>query len=220
MNKNGHNTLLNYIDDLIYYGLPSSIHQSYEFLLSLLADLGLDISVNKLQPPDTKVVCLVILFDTVNCTISIPDEKLAEVIHMCQVWTDKSVCNKRELQSLLGLLLYISKCVKPARIFLNRMLQFLRHFHTTNASYLPLTTEFRKDLHWFRTFLKSHNGITIYDIRPTSYQVHLDASLSGLGGIYNDLVYALHIPRGYKEYDIVHLEMINVIVALKLWGHI
>ena len=38
--------------------------------------------------------------------------------------------------------------------------------------------------------------------------------------MYNDLVYALHIPCGYKEYDIVHLEMINVIVALKLWGHV
>ena len=33
---------------------------------------------------------------------------------------------KSELQSLLGLLLYITKCVKPARFFLNRMLQLLR----------------------------------------------------------------------------------------------
>ena len=44
MNKNGHDVLLNYIDDLIYCGLPSSIHQAYEFLISLLQDFGLDIS--------------------------------------------------------------------------------------------------------------------------------------------------------------------------------
>ena len=73
------------------------------------------------------------------------------------------------------------------------MLQFLRPFHTDNASYLPLTIQFRRDLHWFRTFLKSHNSITIYDIRQTSYQVHLDASLTDLGGVYDNLVYALHV---------------------------
>ena len=111
MTKNGHDALLNYIDDLIYCGLPSSIQ-----------DLGLDISAKKLQPPDTKMGCLGILFDTVNRTISIPDEKLAEVIHMCQIWAEKLACNKRELQSLQGSLLYVSKCVKPARIFLNCML--------------------------------------------------------------------------------------------------
>ena len=48
MNKNGHNAFLNYIDDLIYCGLPSSIHLACECLLSLLADLGLDISVKNI----------------------------------------------------------------------------------------------------------------------------------------------------------------------------
>ena len=39
MNKNGHNALMNYI----YCGLPSNIRHSYQFLLDLLQDLGLDI---------------------------------------------------------------------------------------------------------------------------------------------------------------------------------
>ena len=34
--------LFNYIDDLIYTGLPSSIHSYFEFLLKLQQDLGLD----------------------------------------------------------------------------------------------------------------------------------------------------------------------------------
>ena len=34
MAKNCHNTLLNYIDDLIYCGLSSSIHSSYQYLLN------------------------------------------------------------------------------------------------------------------------------------------------------------------------------------------
>ena len=83
MNKNGHNALINYIDDLIYCGLPSNIGYSYQFLLNLLQELRLDISAKKLCPPSTKVVCLGIMFDTVNRSISIPDQKLQEICQTC-----------------------------------------------------------------------------------------------------------------------------------------
>ena len=66
MKKHNHNALLNYIDDLIYIGLPSEIHYSYQFLLSLLQDLGLEVSDSKLVPPSTCVTCLGIQVDTVQ----------------------------------------------------------------------------------------------------------------------------------------------------------
>ena len=66
MKKFGYPNLLNYIDDLIYIGLPSNIHCSYDFLLQLLQQLGLEISYNKLVAPATAVVCLGILVDSVN----------------------------------------------------------------------------------------------------------------------------------------------------------
>ena len=56
MRCHGHNALLNYIDDLIYIALPSKIHHSYQFLLSLLQELGLEVSHKKLVPPSTEVV--------------------------------------------------------------------------------------------------------------------------------------------------------------------
>ena len=135
MNKNGHNGPLTYIDDLIYSGLPSTISSSYQFLLDLLQDLGLDISLKKLRPPSTKVVCLGILFDNIDRTISIPDTKLQEICRVCKNWLDKRTETKNELQSLLGLLLYITKCVKMTRFFLNRMLQLLRDNSHKDKSY-------------------------------------------------------------------------------------
>ena len=74
MKKHNHNALLNYIDDLIYIGLPSKIYQSYHFLLSLLKDLGLEVSDSKLVPPSTCVTCLGIQVDTVNKMLSIPQK--------------------------------------------------------------------------------------------------------------------------------------------------
>ena len=60
MKKFGYPNLLNYIDDLIYIGLPSDIQASYQCLLDLQ---------KKLIAPSTAVICLGILVDSVNRTI-------------------------------------------------------------------------------------------------------------------------------------------------------
>ena len=125
MQQKGFPHLQNYLDDFIYIGLPSSVDKAYQSFLDLLQELGLEISSKKLHPPDTKVVCLGILIDTIQRTTAIPVDKLDQIMQVCEQWSDKRDCTKNQLQSLLGLLLYVSKCVKPARYFLNRMLQFL-----------------------------------------------------------------------------------------------
>ena len=57
--------------------------------------------------------------------MSIPPAKLNEIIDICSKWTSKKYCTKRQLQSLLDNLLYISKCVKASRFYLNRLLDVL-----------------------------------------------------------------------------------------------
>ena len=47
-------------------------------LLDLMAKLGLSVSEKKLVMPSTQAVCLGILIDSQNGTISIPPEKLEE----------------------------------------------------------------------------------------------------------------------------------------------
>ena len=48
---------------------------------------------------------------------------------MPAVAISKKTSNKRELQLLLGKLLYVTKCVRASRPFLNRMLDILRAAH-------------------------------------------------------------------------------------------
>ena len=205
---------MNYIDDLIYCALPSKNNKAFQFLLALLEELGLDISQKKLHHPDTKVTCLGIKFDTTNRTMSIHAQKVSEITHLCNTSLNKSTVNKSELQSLLGSLLYITKCVKPARYFLNRMLQLLRDNEHNNTT--VLTLEFLKDLAWFNTFLKTYNGVTIYQVTPLYHRVFVDASLQDNGGCYNNYVYILPIPLGFKHCNIAHLKMINVMFNLEI----
>ena len=171
--------------------------------------------MKKLVPPSTAVNCLGILVESVQKTISIPSDKLAEITQLCADWNSKTYCSKRDLQSLFGSLLYVSKCVKHSRFFLNRMLQLLRDNVETKK--ILITGHFRSDVAWFNYFLPHYNGVTYYDQTHCHSEIHLDASLTGLGGAYGSMVYALPIPKGYMSYNIAHLEILNIVVALKVW---
>ena len=109
--------VVNYIDDVIPCGITSQAYLGHQKLLQLLDQLGLDINESKNIPPSTKMVCLGIEIDTINFTMSVPPAKLQQIIVECKKWHGKKYCTKNQLQSILGLLLYITKCVKHARFF-------------------------------------------------------------------------------------------------------
>ena len=125
-------------------------------------------------------------------------------------------CVKRELQSLLGLLLYITKCVKYARFFLNRMLDCLKS--APEKGVISLTPQFHQDLAWFNKFLVHFNGTTFFDHRKITNVFEVDACLQGLGARCDDQVYYVPIQQGYNALNICHLERLNILVALRIWG--
>ena len=171
--KFGYPNLQNYIDDLIYPVLPHEMYEAYTSLLSLLHDLELEVNEKKLVPPTSRAICLGIEIDACNKTLSIPVEKLEQIKNMCNTWTLKNRTTKTQLQSLLGSLLYITKCVKPARYFLNRMLDLLRTNHDTRV--INLNNDFHQDLNWF--VLTQYNGVTFYDNQVVQETIILDACL-------------------------------------------
>ena len=81
-----------------------------------------------------------------------------------------------------------------------------------------LTVEFFRVLKWFATFFKQFNGVVYYDVKPVQAELYLDACLTGFGGIFDNQCYALPIPKKFNNYSIVHLEMLNIVVALKIWA--
>ena len=73
---------------MVYTGLPGDIHQSYQTLMALLQELGLEISTSKLIEPTNIAICLGIEINSVKRTLRIPDDKLKEIqeyaLHMSQ----------------------------------------------------------------------------------------------------------------------------------------
>ena len=209
--------ITNYIDDTIICDTTSKCSPAFHTLVNLLGQLGFQLNKDKIVAPSTKMSCLGIVFDTEKLTMSVPQEKMQEIHHKCKSWQDRTSCTVNELQSLLGSLLYISKCVSMSRVFLNRMLEVLRKNHGKRK--IQLDQEFHKDIQWFVKFMPQFNGTTFFDPRPISATLELDACLTGLGGRFGAEIYALPLPVAYQHLDIAYLEMINILVAIRLWGH-
>ena len=99
------------------------------------------------------MICLGVQLDTNNFTLSVSSERLCELETLLHRWLTKRTATKSALQSPVGELVFVSKCVRQSRVFIARILALLgklRHNH----HHANLTAEFRKDLVWWRRFLR------------------------------------------------------------------
>ena len=207
---------LGYIDDFLIFGNEAQCDRAFVRLNALLTELGFDISNHKTVSPSTEVVCLGILINTKNSTLSIPSEKLLEIKELLKNWQFRTTCTKNQLQSLLGSLLYISKCVKHSRFFLNRLLDTLRSHNKKNI--ISLDSEAHKDINCFKKFVPSFNGVTFFSKKCFQFEIHLDACLTGVGGVCNNQVYHSILPEKFLNKNIAILEMLNILVAFRVWA--
>ena len=121
---------------------------------------------------------------------------------------------RKNFQSLLGKLIFLRKCIKPDRIFVNRILALFRKNHGSRK--IKLTKDFYQDIDWFLCFLSTFRGSTkIFKPEITNSQsLHIDACLTGVGGIWDERVYAAPI-SSFEDFSltITHLELLNLVVA-------
>ena len=142
-----------YIDDYILVSPRATADDYFRCLASTLFELGLTSNPDKQTSSCRNLTCLGIRIDLDNNTINIHPAKLQTIYAECSATKKKSHLSKTAFQSLLGKLLYIHKCVRPARIFINRMLTLFRA--KQGAIRIFLTPEFPSDLDWFLNFFLS-----------------------------------------------------------------
>ena len=201
-----------YIDDYILVSTDDLAHSHFEELSDLITDLGLLINPDKKTAPTRRLTCLGISIDLDANTLSIEQNKLYEIYAECLQISTKT---RKKIQSLLGKLMYLHKIIKPARIFVNRILATFRNNFTERK--IKLSKEFFQDLNWFFTFLPSK---IFKSPIPDNNQLFIDACLTGVGGIWGHRVYAAPIPQ-FQDFhpSITHLEMLNLLVALHIWAN-
>ena len=217
-NREGRDVLA-YVDD--FAGVAddeAAANREFQANRNMFSEMGVDEAVNKEQLPGTRRQWIGIIFDTVKMAMEIPEEKLCEIKELMITWKGKAAATKHELQIVLGKLHFISRCCKPGRLFVSRMLNTLKASPTEGR--VKLSSDFQKDITWFASCMPLYNGIEL--IGDTKYQFTLEADscLTGGGAISGAYCYAKPYPASVTAagHHISRLELLNVVVALKLWS--
>jgi hypothetical protein len=213
--------ILNYLDDLAGCEEEHYCNFAFDFLGKLLQDCGIEESVDKACPPSTRMIFIGILFDTQKLTIAIDENRLTEIRLLVECWMHKMMASKKELQSLLGKLNFVAQCVKPGRIFISRLLNWLREISDKGSFCIPL--DLKLDLLWWNTFLPLYNGVSIMlseEFSSPDEILSVDACLLGCGGWMNGRYFHSSFPNFLLDQNLnINLcEMLTIVVALKLWG--
>ena len=129
-----------YLDD--FYGAehPADSHFTFARLQDLFDELGLQSSPEKDCHPSTRMVFHGILVGTEKMLFEVPADRLSDLKTELLQWTQFSTFTRRQLQSLLGKLSFVTACVRPVRIFMSRLLNRLRSL-PSKPSRFPVTSE-------------------------------------------------------------------------------
>lgn len=190
MATKGFSNMVVYLDDwIIVAPTYQECLNGMNTLLSLLRKLGFQINYSKMEGPSQRLVFLGILLDSLDMTLYLPSEKIADLLCTLQYFRTRQKVTKRKLQKLAGKLNWASQCVYGGRIFmrsiLNKMNSLNLPWHRTR-----MTKDIRRDVVWWITFLQDFNGtIPMIDSRPAA-PVCIDACNVGAGAVFRgDCVY-------------------------------
>ena len=114
--------LMHYLDDFLTAG-PACSNQCTNNLQTSLAvcrSLGLPLHPGKCVGPLTCLTVLGIELDSVQQSARLPEDKLAALQELIQLWRNRRWCTRRQLESLIGHLHHAAKVVWPGRTFLRR----------------------------------------------------------------------------------------------------
>lgn len=114
---------------------------AYNELGKVLQCCGLEESSEKVSPPATEMIFLGILCNTDKLTLSVTTERLQKILLLVTDWLEKSEASLKKLQSLIGKLNFVAHCVKPSRVFICRLLNWLYSFKNEASLSVPQETE-------------------------------------------------------------------------------
>ena len=210
----------NYLDDFGSAEYEDRAWNSFITMSTILQEIGATEAKEKAVEPTTALKFLSTKFDTLNMTISVAPERLTELVQELNRWSNRRTATRKQLQSLIGKLSFVTTCVRPGRIFLSRLIEAMKempaHGHTT------LRKDLKQDINWWRHFMQKYDGISILwlqDCLQINKFLESDACLIA-GGAHCDKEYIhFKFPAEVMEQTnhISQREMYTILIAIKKW---
>ena len=87
----------------------------------LTSELGIALTVHKCTTPAQSLTWLGFVLNTIDMKVTIPLEKISELLLKCISWKKKCKASHKRRQTLLGKIKDLAKCIKPASGFSNSL---------------------------------------------------------------------------------------------------
>ena len=147
----------------MFIGPPSSIicQQYLTKFLELASDVGIPIKHSKTVHPTTDTIVHGIRINTVEMSMSLPDDKCASIKEKILSLYKRKKCTVQEIQSLVGSLNFACLVVVPGRPFLRRMIDLTRGANNKNH-YIRINKEARANMSAWLQFISSFNGKCLF----------------------------------------------------------
>ena len=215
--------LVAYLDDMGSAEVWEHAQDCFIALKETLRLMGAVEGEHKSVSPSTKMIFLGVLFDIEKLTLEVSRERVDECMNMLDEWLDKREVRRKEIESLVGKLAFMAACVRPGRLFMSRVLEFLRGLPEVGKVEVPKSV--RRDLLWWKVFLPQYNGVSMMPWQKWSAPdevVATDACLQGCGAWFNSHQEFFHaqFPESVtsRNLSINALELLTAVVAAKVWG--
>ena len=198
-------------------------------ICELARQLGMPI--DKLQGPATSITYLGVNVDSAAMTLAIAPERLAYMRAHLGRWVHLRWCRRHELQSLIGLLEFLCRVVRPGRAFVQVAYRVMCSVHH-DRGHVRLSAAFRHDMRWWLACLEEWSGSSIIREHQLSVgafegalHVFTDACEVGQGGFFSGQWFSLewsadqlaHAARSVRL-AMPFLELFAILSACSAWG--
>ena len=213
---------INYLDDLGSAETEEKAQEAYLHMKDLLIQFGLQEAHEKSVAPCTSMTFLGIEVNSVELSLKIPEVKWQEIQSLLKDWKGKKSASLKEVQSLAGVLNFACRCVVSGRIYLSRILNFLRQLPKVGKRYVPESV--KRDISWWIDFAPRFNGISLMMENSWSevdQEFSSDSCLTGGGAFMKGRFCHFKYPTEIQKLNlnINQLECMMVVIALKVWGN-
>lgn len=212
---------VSYLDDTLCLGknYEECLHNVRE-TVKLLESLGFVINYQKsVLEPKQNCTFLGFIFDTVEMSISLPENKRNRILQLTQKYIKLPRCTIREFSQFIGVLTSACPAVKYGwlytKIFEREKFLALKD-HADYDAKIKLTTALLPDLHWW----KSNILVAKKTIIPVTYDLEIftDASRSGWGAACDSMRANGHWKENELQFHINYLELQAAFLGLKYFA--
>lgn len=210
-------------DFLIAAESPSNCRTSLQNFLHFCEDLGVPMAPEKTEGPAQVLSFAGIELDCNRQEARLPMEKVTKCLTTIGQLQSRKKVTLKDLQSIIGLLNFACSVIIPGRVFLRRLINLTMGIKKPHH-FIRLTTEVKKDLLIWQTFLASFNGKSFFLEEgwssSSSFCFYTDAAQSkGYGIIFGKQWAYGRWPESWTEYSISFLEFFPIVAGLSIWSH-